>query len=368
MASEKQILGVLDTLTMAAPTPRLESLTAGARAGVRATARASARSHAESMRHIINSDNVVAVGISEKISKRKKTGKLALIFYVEKKIPRDELTADMFIPPTIPESLSGPAAIPTDVKVLGRIKPEVKARRNPIQPGFSIGLAGGDTGTIGAVVSKSDDFLLLSNSHVLAAAGLAQKGDSLIYPGAADGGAAPADIIATLVAFEKFTVGGDFVNRVDCALAKPTQARVADLISEIQGVGIPKGTIKPKRGMKVVKLGRTTGKTKGEVRDVNFRFTLDFANVGKVGFVDQVLCTRYTDKGDSGSLVIDQATGRAVGLHFAGASGGSVFTPIDVVLKTLGVKLVTKAIGKAASKSAKKGGKKSKSKKSAKKR
>lgn len=43
-------------------------------------------------------------------------------------------------------------------------------------------------------------------------------------------------------------------------------------------------------------------------------------------------------------MVIDKATGRAVGLHFAGADGGSVFNPIDEVLKALGVKLVTKSI------------------------
>jgi hypothetical protein len=97
--------------------------------------------------------------------------------------------------------------------------------------------------------------------------------------------------------------------------------------------------------MKVVKVGRTTGKTNGEIRDVHFRFALDYDNIGEVGFVDQVLCSRYTKGGDSGSLVLDRATGRAVGLHFAGASGGSVFNPIDDVLAALKVKLVTKSIG-----------------------
>jgi hypothetical protein len=92
-------------------------------------------------------------------------------------------------------------------------------------------------------------------------------------------------------------------------------------------------------------VGRTTGKTTGKIQDVHFRFTLDYGgSVGKVGFIDQVLCSRYTDEGDSGSLVLDKATGRAVGLHFAGADGGSVFSPIDDVLKALGCKLITKSI------------------------
>ena len=76
-----------------------------------------------------------------------------------------------------------------------------------------------------------------------------------------------------------------------------------------------------------------------------------------MGFINQVLCTRYTDKGDSGSLVVEKATGRAVGLHFAGAEGGSVFSPIDEVLKTLDVRLVTQALAKSIkTKPAKKAG------------
>ena len=49
--------------------------------------------------------------------------------------------------------------------------------------------------------------------------------------------------------------------------------------------------------------------------------------------------------GNSGSVVLDLTTGEAVGLHFAGANGGSVFSPIATVLSTLGVKLVTKSVG-----------------------
>jgi Trypsin-like peptidase domain len=351
MASEKAILRVLDLFTKASPA-KIKSF--GARA----------RTQTESMRSVIKSKNIVAVGISEKISKRKRTGELALTFYVERKVSLKKLSADMAVPPTVPEILSGPQAIPTDVVVLGKMFPELKAIRNPIRPGFSIGHVDITAGTVGAIVTKNKEFYILSNSHVLALSGSAKKGDSIIYPADADGGKAPADVVAKLSDFQKFVPGGSFVNRVDCAIAKPTKARVADLLSDIKGVGIPKGTVKPKRG-KVVKLGRTTGKTKGEVRDVNFRFVLDYeGNIGEVGFFDQVLCTRYTKPGDSGSLVIDQATGRAVGLHFAGSNGGSVFNPIDEVLKALGVKLVTKAIGKSEAKTTKKRATKSKGSKS----
>ncbi|MEK6320694.1 MAG: hypothetical protein AABN33_03310 [Acidobacteriota bacterium] len=75
---------------------------------------------------------------------------------------------------------------------------------------------------------------------------------------------------------------------------------------------------------------------------------------------------KYTKPGDSGSLVLDQKTGRAVGLHFAGANSGSVFSPIDDVLNALGVKLVTKSIDGPKTKPRKKASQKSAVKASAK--
>lgn len=345
MASEKAIEHVLDLLTKAPPS-RIEALAVGANA------------HAKSMRRLIGTKNIVAVGISEKITKGKPTGKLALTFYVERKVPLKKLRADSLIPPTVPEALSGPEAIPTDVVVLGKIHPDVNVTRNPVQPGNSIGHVNITAGTLGALVTKGNTLHILSNSHVLALSGTAKKGDCIVYPGNADGGVMPKDLVANLSGFKKFIAGGDFVNRVDCAIAKPTVARLLDMVSETKGLGVPKGTIKPERGMKIVKVGRTTGKTTGVVRDVHFRFVLDYDEIGEVGFIDQVLCTRYSKPGDSGSLVLDQATGRAVGLHFAGANGGSVFSPIDDVLKALGVELVTKSIGKPQAKPAGKGSKK----------
>ena len=357
ISTAKNIERVLDLLTKAPP-PRLESVPLMARAG-RALVAGRAH-HAVAMRHIVRTRNIVAVGISEKVSKGKRVGKLALTFYVERKVPLAELSEGLAVPATVPDPLSGPEAIPTDVKVIGVLRPELNATRDRFQPGNSIGHVNSRAGTLGAVVTKGGAFHILSNSHVLALGGLARKGDSIIYPGPDDGGAMSADLVAKLTGFKKFVMGDGYRNRVDCAIAEPTAERLDDLIVEIKGLGLPSGTIKPVRGMKVVKVGRTTGRTTGEIQDVHFRFTLDYeGDIGEVGFVDQVLCTRYTDGGDSGSLVIDKATGRAVGLHFAGANGGSVFNPIDEVLKALGVKLVTKSISapkgkKNAKKSAKK--------------
>ncbi|HVQ36304.1 MAG TPA: hypothetical protein VMS31_02145 [Pyrinomonadaceae bacterium] len=351
-AAEKDIERVLNLLTRA-PAASAESFTLGVKkggtlskkAGAAHSKRASAAARNTRMREIVQTKNVVAVGISEKVSKGKRAGKLALTFYVEHKVPIAELADEVAVPESVPNPQSGANAIPTDVKVIGKLRPEVNATRKRFQPGNSVGHVEASAGTLGAVVTKNDAFHILSNSHVLALGGMAKKGDLIVYPGIADGGDSEADLVAKLTGFKKFDLSEGFRNRVDCAIAKPTAERLGKLMSEIKGLGLPKGTTKPVRGMKVTKVGRTTGKTTGVIQDVHFRFKLDYeGDIGEVGFVDQVLCSRYTEPGDSGSLVIEKATGRAVGLHFAGASGGSVFNPIDEVVKALGVKLVTKSI------------------------
>jgi len=336
MASEQKIRQVLDLLTVA-PAAQAESL--------RAVHPPAAREHSKSLRDLILlQDNIVGVGISEKISKGKKVNKLALTFYVEKKIPLQDLRASDAIPPTVPESISGKTAIPTDVVVVGKIRPQGDPfiTRHPVQPGFSIGHKNITAGTLGAVVMKGKDIFLLSNSHVFADSGLGKKGDAILYPGPADGGIDPADRVAILEKFHPFVNTLKFVNEVDCAIARPTAAGLAKINRQIKDLGLPKGTIKAKRGMKIVKVGRTTRKTIGEIKDVNFRTQITYEGIGKIGFLEQIFCTRYSEGGDSGALVLDQATGKAVGLHFAGSEEGSMCNPIDTVLKHMGVKLVLK--------------------------
>jgi hypothetical protein len=343
MASEESLLRALDLLTIA-PQAELESLSL------------EARSHTKGMRRVVDTKNVVAVGISEKVSHGERTGTLALTFYVDRKLPLSKMKANVAVPPAVPEAISGSSVIPTDVVAIGQPRLEVVkdlknplAVRKPLQPGYSIGHVKVTAGTFGAIVTKDGKFLILSNSHVLANSGNAKKGDKILYPGSADSGKAPQDIVGKLYDFVKFKVGDDFLNKVDCAVALPLDDRLGDLTSEIKGLFIPKGTTKAVRDMEVVKVGRTTGQTKSRVRDVNFRLILNYPGVGKVGYLDQIFCERYTNGGDSGSLVVDTQTGKAVGLHFAGFPDkhgvkGSVCNPIDEVLKALEVRLLTKAV------------------------
>jgi hypothetical protein len=297
---------------------------------------------------LVESRNVLAVGISEKISKNKKTGKLALTFYVSKKVPLNKLKRSEIIPPTVPNTGSGKAAVVTDVIAIGKLTPEINCSRKFFQPGNSIGHFKIEAGTFGALVKdKKGKIYILSNCHVLANCGFCKKGDLVLYPGAFDKGKVPVDGRAKLYKFIPLSKGKEFPNIVDCAIAKPLPEHEGKLLAEIKGWGLPKGVVKAKRGMKVVKVGRTSGRTSSEITDVNFRAIVDYKKhgLGELRFHDQIWCKKkYTQSGDSGSLVIDKASGKAVALHFAGAEGGSAHNPIDKVLKALGVTLVTKRL------------------------
>jgi Trypsin-like peptidase domain len=289
--------------------------------------------HMARVQSVFDDDNVVGAGVAEKSSDGESLGELSLVFYVRKKLPRSELDPRHLVPPVIADPRG--RALFTDVVEVGDIVPEVNSGRPPLQSGFSIGHVAATAGTLGAFVKKNRKLYVLSNSHVLAQSGLAAIGDGILYPGQADGGLAPADIVAKLHSFAPFVVNGRFVNKADAALAEIAAPLAATLIPGLFGSKTPLKIGTPQRGMTVVKRGRTTGDTQSVVRDTDFRIFVNYPGVGPVGFTGQVRCDRYTQPGDSGSIVIDKASGAVVGLHFAGSDVTSVFAPIRAVINAL---------------------------------
>lgn len=319
--SQDLVLRALDVVTRP-PRAQLESLS---------TVRAA---HFRKFSNVMEDDNIVAVGVSEKQVKAETVGELTVCFYVKKKLPLSQMKGSKMVPAVI--SMPGDKAVFTDVKELGELVPQIQQKKRPLESGFSIGHPQITAGTLGAIVRKGGKLYVLSNSHVLANSGKGRMGDPVFYPGVVDGGQFPGDVVARLSDFVQFDTSGKLVNHVDAALAEINEELYDHLKLAIYKAQSPHSMIVAKRGMRIAKSGRTTGKTTGKVIDVNFRFVLKYPGVGgKVGFIDQVLCTRYSDGGDSGSVVVDTATGKIVGLHFAGASGGSVFSPIAKVKSAL---------------------------------
>ena len=321
-STPQDLLDALDLITAEkTPTAALETLHA---------------THIKRVREAFDDPNIVGVGVSKKVTEGKELAALAVCFYVVKKLPAKRIAPRYLVPPVI-ANRNGRATY-TDVKAIGRIVPQVRplVKESPIESGFSVGHVDITAGTVGAVVRKGAKRYLLSNSHVLANSGLGKPGDRVLYPGPADGGDAKTDWAATLRKAVPFKKGGALINEVDAALAEVRPEKLQELTFKLPKAKLPFATIAPQRDMVVTKRGRTTGTTTGKIIDVDFRFVLDYDGVGQIGYTHQVLCERYTDGGDSGSLVIDVKTGKVVGLHFAGANGGSVFNPIQPVIKALG--------------------------------
>jgi hypothetical protein len=291
--------------------------------------------------------NVIGFGIGGKTTLGHPSADICLKVYVRRKLPASQLEPSE----RVPESVKVPSLssdVETDLEEIGGLQPELfTGRLRPLVPGYSIGHFQVNTGTLGCVVHKRGEptrLMLLSNCHVLANYGMASIGDPSLQPGLDDGGT-PQDRVAKLAAFTSFTFGEGYDNLCDAAATELLAGvGVNQLIPKI---GKPSGVRDEiVRGLQVQKTGRTTEHTIGIVRDVDFRFSHEYPNptlngaLSQLGFRNQVLCSRYTDQGDSGAAVCDM-DGRVVGLHFMGGPTASVFSLIRFVLDALDVELVT---------------------------
>lgn len=127
-------------------------------------------------------------------------------------------------------------------------------------------------------------------------------------------------------------------NRVDCALAKPINP--AMLTGEILNIGTITGTKPAALGMRLRKYGRTTEYTEGAITLINATVNVGYSTAAgprSARFVGQVITEPMSKGGDSGSLMVDIAEPKAVGLLFAGSDQATIFTPIDAVLDALNV-------------------------------
>lgn len=296
--------------------------------------------------------NVVGLGIGDKRVYTGRTDDLALVVCVKKKLPASTLDAATTVPPFL-EIAGFDAPILTDVREVGIIRPHALTQAvRPLIGGYSVGHTR-ETGTLGCLVTRPDapgKHFILSNSHVLAASGTAKVGDPIFQPGP-DEGDTPATPIATLTDWRPFDFTQAASNRCDAAIAEINPDVVS--MAQIYNIGVPKGARpydkRRLRNILVQKSGRTTGHTWGKVELPRFEMEMTYPRPsgrsrGKARFQQQVLCSRYSDHGDSGALVLDDA-GYAVGLHFAGSSDVSVFSPIQFVLEDLGIELVTAESG-----------------------
>ncbi|MCL5058918.1 MAG: S1 family peptidase [Actinobacteria bacterium] len=320
----------------------------------------------------LHKKNVIGVGAGMKQVGLERTSHPSVIVFVEKKMVKSSLSRKEIIP----QEIDG---VPTDVIEIGRVRLlDVRTDKSrPARPGSSIGHYKITAGTFGAVVRdlKTGEPLILSNNHILANGtdgkdGRAKIGDPILQPGSYDGGAVD-DKIAELLRFwpilkqEKQTdcpvaagaaqLGSKLVhlirpdydirfmrvnrgdNIIDAALARPVSR---DIISpEIIDMGVPRGMSTAGVKKKVMKSGRSSGLTSGDIVAIDVSLQVDMNDAGETGnFSGQVVSDMVSKGGDSGSLIMDQEM-KAVGLLFAGSEKYTVFNRLENVFAKLGVEL-----------------------------
>ncbi len=129
-------------------------------------------------------ENVVGVGIGERLSKGRPTGVLAVTVYVVRKAPLDDIEDSARVP-------AGYEGVPTDVVESGEFLAYTeRGRFRPAPRGVSLAHHQDTAGTLGFVGSRQGELVVVSNNHVLARENEARRGDAILQPGPSDGGTA----------------------------------------------------------------------------------------------------------------------------------------------------------------------------------
>ena len=284
---------------------------------------------------------VHAIGIGAKHT----TGEPAVVVYVTRRLPGHQIPKAAMVPDKI-------QGVPTEVvqSPMARLAATTGDRKKKIRPlicGISVSRADGPSGTIGAFVRSKrptdpPGLMLLSNSYVLAPDAGKVAGTVVVQSSADDG--EPETIASVLRATRLHRT---VPINVDAAIAQIVDRVPHDNV--ICEIGKVTGSAAPVKDMLVEKHGRTSGHTTGriaatgitaQVNDPDRHVELTFLNLFRVEALKDDGGS-VADLGDSGSLVVEKTTRKAVGLLHAADDLGSFYFahPIEDVLRELEIEL-----------------------------
>jgi hypothetical protein len=232
-------------------------------------------------------------------------------------------------------ALAGEAAseAPAEATAQAAVPPQ-RRRVRPIVGGVSIApINQFFVGTLGLFLRRNSGGTIqtfaLSNNHVMADVNRLPIGTLIVQPGPEVAPTRPGDVFAALSAFIPIqfpTTALPAANRFDAAISVVTDPHLIGT-GKIFGVAnyTPQlGT--PVPGMRVTKSGRTTGVTTGvitatHVNGVQVNYGIPGApRIAKFNDTVQIVGDHgpFSAPGDSGSAIIETATGKPVALLFAG--------------------------------------------------
>lgn len=218
-------------------------------------------------------------------------------------------------------------------------------------------------GTLGLLVKKPDGRLFgLTNNHVTGGCNNAQPGLPILAPGPLDVSNEHCDPFAIGRHDALLPINDGIPENIDVSENRDAACFAItdpERVSSFQGdrYDTPAVVGEPRPGLKVMKVGRTTGYTEGvilaqSVSPVPVAYAVSEFGVKKTVFFDDVFIIRsltdgefFSKSGDSGSLVVQVMPDgelQSVGLVFAGnARGESFILPLQPMLDKLDLTVVS---------------------------
>src|SRR5690348_11896457 len=209
------------------------------------------------------------------------------------------------------------------------------------------------TGTLGSLLQRNGTMFILSNTHVIARADAATVGDNVIQPGLGDNNctATGTNIVAHLSQFASLETAS---TNVDAAIAQvvsgavDTSGTILSLGATANGSNADPGPphagagVAPTVGMAVAKSGRTTGLTCSTVSAINIQTSVQYekgcgGTTFNKTFTGQITVAggSFSLEGDSGSLIVSEASADPVALLYGGSDTDSVGNPVSDVLAAM---------------------------------
>ena len=310
------------------------------------------------------SQPLLAIGVGYKETQGILGNEECIQVHIDSKRPRADLARSLAIPKWID-------GVPTDVRVsaiprfmaLGaRPTPaeiaeavgqaQHRARTRPLVPGISCANQFVPAGTLGHFCrrkgSTSEDVYLLSSGHVLRGKSAYKTSASILQAAPSDGGNLQ-DTVAKLSTTLPLRQHAGSANLVDAAVAKLLEG--IPYSTSIPKIGRLRGRANAQLGMRVGKVGRSTGYTQGIVTAIDYETVIPWG-WRKVSeyypFRNQIRIEPTEDSnsfgrfGDSGAIVFTKDRREALGLFFAGAADGSygLASPIRIVERELRIELL----------------------------
>ncbi|CAG7840760.1 hypothetical protein Z959_12155 [Clostridium novyi B str. ATCC 27606] len=286
-------------------------------------------------KYFLNKKNVVGLGLGYKVKNGFYTNQLSVQVFVCKKFPKNELNNNDIIPLMY-------KGIPTDVKETGYFRAcSLNEKKRPVIGGYNIGTNMNNeiSGTAGYVVTNGVSKFILSTNHVIANINMSPIKTPIIQPSYICGGYTPTDTIATLHKFIPLRLikGRDRpINLSDCALGLLVKSDI--MSSEIAFIGKVNCVKSPKLGLHVRKVGSTTELTEGIITNTNGVMIVNYYNDEKALFKDQIFTNCVSERGDSGSILVDDNK-CALGLLCSYNNIITSFNRLSTVLEQLDVYL-----------------------------